>query len=137
MRLPFFGGTPQGEDNRPIMAVPHIKDTDDWHKADQVKAMCRKCAEQLSEHLYRCERQFPSLGTVKRWDGLQMKFVGLDHQLFREFIEERFSVRTPDGREWRLDPVIGRLIWEQCTAADSPLGPANWDIELERKKAGK
>ena len=137
MRLPFFGGTPPGEDNRPIMTVPYLRDCDNWRKADQEKALCRRCAEQLATHLYRWEKKWPALSTVKTWDEKEKRFLGMDLSLFQEFIMNRFSVRTADNREWLLDRKIAALIWAECIADDSPLPPASWAFELNRKKEAR
>jgi hypothetical protein len=123
------------EDQREVMVIPYLKDCDDWRKADQVKAQCHRCAEQLAPYFYRWEKKFPERSTVKTWDACERKFRGVDLDLFTLLIEERFRIDTADHRQWRLDKKIAAKIWEQCIAADSPLPAASWTIEAEKRKA--
>jgi hypothetical protein len=127
------------EDNssRPTMFVPYIRDTDNWSKQVEVQTQCKKCAEKLASHLFVWHKTFPYRSTVKFWCPREHKFLGMDLESFCRFIELTFSVRTADNREWRLDKKVASLIFEQCIAADSPLPEASWQVEAERKKAGK
>jgi hypothetical protein len=118
-----------------VMVVPFLRDIGDWRKADLVKAQHQKCAQQLASHLFRWERQFPSLSTIKTWNIAEKKFLGMDLSLFINFIQNHYSIRTADHHEWLLDRIIGDRIFAACIAEDSPLPPANWDVERERKKA--
>jgi len=136
VNLSFFGHR-QDEDGKPVMVVPFIKDTDDWRKHDLVKATCRKCAEQLAGFLYRWAKSWPALSTIKTWDDKEQRFLGMDLSLLQEFIMASFSVRTPDNREWLLDRNIAALIWAECIADESPLPPASWAVESNRKTEAK
>lgn len=122
------------EESLPVMVVPYLKDCSNWRKEDTVKAQCRKCAEQLVSHLFKWEKQLPSQCTLKTWDTAEKAFRGMDLSLFQDFIMNRFSVRTPDNQEWLLDRSIAARIWAACVADDSPLPPASWVIQLERRR---
>lgn len=128
MRFPFFG------DSLPVMIVPYLKDTNAESKQELVKSICHRCAEQLSVHLFKWERKFPSRSTVKTWSASEGKFLNMDLSLFQEFIMNHFSVRTADNQEWMLDRSIAARIWEQCVSDESPLPPADWNIEGRKRK---
>jgi hypothetical protein len=121
----------------PVLTVPYLRDCDDGRKAELVRQICRKAAEQLSTHLFKWEKQYPSKSCVKSYDPVQRKFLGMNIALFQDFIMNHYSVRTPDGNQWLLDRKLADLIWAECIAADSPLPPASFDIEAERRRAGK
>lgn len=124
-------------DSRPVLVVPYLKDCNDFRKEEQVRQICRKCADQLSAHLFVWRKTFPSRSTIKTWCSDEKKFLGMDLSLFQDFIHNHFSVRTADNLEWLLDSKIADRIWSACIADDSPLPEANWDIEAERRKEGK
>jgi hypothetical protein len=119
---------------KPILRVPNLRDLDDYNKENEVRQICRKCAEQLAPHLFRWEKSFPSMSTVKSWDKAQGRFVGMDLDLFQSFIEDHFSVRTADNKEWRCDRVIADRIWSECVSADSPLPEASFAIEAQKRQ---
>ena len=125
------------DDSRQAMTVPHLRDCSNWRKNDEVRALCRRCAEQLSTHLYRWPKEWPSLSTIKTWNRQEKRFLGMDLSLFQEFIMDHFSIRTADNREWLLDRKIAALIWAECISQDSPLPPAGWKIELDKKRTAK
>jgi hypothetical protein len=125
------------DDQREIMVVPCLRDVQNWRCDDKVKVQCRRCAEQLVPFFFRWAKTFPSLSAVKTWDSREQKFRGLDLDLFALLIEERFRIRTEDGRAWRLDKLIARLIWAECISDDSPLPPASWVIELKKKREAR
>ena len=125
------------EDARPILVVPFIRDCRDFRQEEKVKALSRKCAEQLAPYLFRWDRQFPNKPTVKFWDASQRRFLGFEPDTFCLFLEKRFRIQTRDGQSWRLDRAIASRIREACVAADSPPPPASWGIELAKQREGK
>ena len=123
------------ERDDPILTVPYLRDADNEMKQTEVRAQCRKCAEQLTGHLFKWERLSPLRSTLKTWDQAQKRFCGMDIEDFQTYLMSHFSIRTADNRQWLLDKKLAALIWEQCVAADSPLPPASFAIEAERRLA--
>jgi hypothetical protein len=117
-----------------IMLVPMLRDLDDYEKVDQVRQQCRKCAEKLAPHLFIWRKAAPSKSTIKSWCPQERKFLGMDIALFQEFIQNQFSVRTADNKEWLLDRPIADRIWSECVSENSPLPEASWEIEREKQR---
>ena len=97
---------------RPTLTVPFISDCDNWHKTDEVKAICQRAAKQLADHLFRWDRQWPARPRVVTWDHREKRFLGMDMALFQERVMGWFTIKTPDGREWALDRAVAALIME-------------------------
>jgi hypothetical protein len=132
MNFPKFW---KGENSLSTMVIPHLKDADNFRCEDKVRQICRKCAEQLSAHLFRWAKQWPSRSTLKTYDKAQRRFVGLDLSLFQDYLMNHFIIKTPDGNQWLLDRSIAARIWSECVADDSPLPEASWAVEAQ-KRAG-
>jgi hypothetical protein len=125
---------PPKNPGRQTMVIPAIVDLRDGRQAAKVQSQCQLCAKQLAGHLYVWRRSFPQQPTVKSWDAASLTFQGMDLDLFRDFLMRNFVLKTPDGKEWALDRVVAAAIWAACIAADSPLPPASWQIEMDRKR---
>jgi hypothetical protein len=120
---------------KPIMLVPTLQDLDDYLKEDLVRQICRKCAIQLSVHLFIWKKEFALKDTIKTWCPIERKFLGMDLSLFQEFMQDHFSVRTADHQEWLLDRSIADRIWSECITENSPLPDASWAIEAQKRRA--
>jgi hypothetical protein len=121
----------------PVMVVPYLKEINNFSYQTKVNAQVHRCAEQLAAHLFKWKKEWPSLSRVMFWSVSEKRFLGLDLDNFAIFIERQFRVQTEDRMAWRLDRVIAARIWATCIADDSPLPPASWQIELNRKREGK
>jgi hypothetical protein len=119
---------------KPVMLVPMLRDLDNFQKVDQVRQQCRRCAIQLSAHLFIWRKAAPSKSTIKSWCPTERKFLGMDIALFQEFIQDHFIIKTKDGNQWLCDPKIAALIWEACVSSESPLPEASWEIEREKQR---
>jgi hypothetical protein len=135
--LRFFH-RPAKPKGKPIMVVPYLQAIRDARQADIVAAQCRECSRLLAFHLYVWRRAFPQKSTVKYWNSEDCCFSGMDLDSFISFLTERYRFFTEDSREWTLDRPIAALIWDACTAADSPLPLADWLVERTlKRKAGQ
>jgi hypothetical protein len=130
MNFPKFWG-----DGKPTLLVPYLKDCGDFHKQAEVTAQCKKCAVALATHLFVWRKVFPSKSAVKFWCPTEKKFLGMSLQDFQNFVNNHYSIRTADHKEFLLDPSIASLVLEQCIAEDSPLPVASWAVEAQRRRA--
>jgi hypothetical protein len=124
---------------RLTMVIPSLADLRDGRQAEKVAAQCRECAKLLAAHLYVWRKAFPEKTTVKNWSKETQSFVGMNIEDFQNFLMADFTLKTTDGREWLADKTIADRIWQSCTAADSPLPEASWQVErdLKRKEVRK
>jgi hypothetical protein len=116
------------------MIIPSIKDLRSSRESDKVKSQCQDCAKQLASHLYIWRKHFPEKSTVKTWNKKSLSFLSMDIDIFANYLMQHFDLRTDDNHEWLLDRAIADLIWRACTAADSPLPPASWQVETDLKR---
>jgi hypothetical protein len=130
--------TPSSTHSRSIskerMIIPNIKDLASSREAAKVDAQLRECSRLLASHLYVWRKPFPAQATVKSWSPESLSFVGMDIDVFRCYVMDRFTLRTDDNHEWLLDRAVADLIWRSCTAADSPLPEASWSAEMALKR---
>lgn len=124
---------------RERMIIPSIKEMGNARYTDKVSAQCRECAKLLAGHLYRWVKPYPEKATLKSWNAHGQCFVGMDIDVFANYLMQRFDLRTDDNHEWLLDRAVAALIWNACTDAASPLPLASWQVEtdLKRKAARK
>lgn len=125
--------------DRKTMIIPALCDTRNGRQAEKVAAQCRNCAKLLAAHLYVWRKPYPEKSSLKRWNKDTMSFVGLNIEDLQNLLMANFTLQTADRKEWLCDKAIADLIWQSCTATDSPLPLASWQEEtnLKRKAARK
>lgn len=119
---------------KPTMVIPSFADLRDGSQTEKVKGQCHACARQLSSHLYRWERSFPQKSLLKQWEPGTLSFVTVDLDSFAHYLTHHFALYTDDGNRWLADRVVADRIMQTCTAADSPLPAANWQLQTDRKR---
>jgi hypothetical protein len=119
---------------RLTMIIPSLADVRNCAQADRVTVQCREAAQLLAAHLYVWRKPPPGKATVKQWNKETMSFTGMNITDFQNFLMANFNLVTADNHPWLLDRSIAAMIWEACCAADSPLGLASWQEEINRKR---
>lgn len=122
---------------KPVLTIPRLSEMrQDAYRADlrqKIDAQLEAAARQLaSANFWRWDRRMLK-PAIERWDETQLRFVGLDLYDFCLAIEQHFSVRTDDNREWRLDRYIGDRLWAAaCKPGVLPI--ANFEVELAKRQ---
>jgi hypothetical protein len=131
--LRMFRRQPRIKD-KPTLIIPSFADLRDGSLTDKVKAQCFVCSQQLAKHLYRWERSFPQKSLIKKWEPQTLSFVTLDLESFSNYLTQHFALYTDDGSRWLADRVMADRILQACTASDSPLPLASWQLQTDRKR---
>jgi hypothetical protein len=129
----LFSGSPKIKD-KPTMVIPSFADLRDGSQIEKVKAQCFVCSQQLAKHLYRWERSFPQKSLLKVWEPETLSFVTVDLDSFSNYLTQHFALYTDDGSRWLADRVVADRILQACTASDSPLPLASWQLQTDRKR---
>ena len=135
VKLPSFFGR---QDALPVMVIPYLKDAANWRCEDKVRQTCLSAPNSF-RRIYTADIHpaglMPACLLSNNGQCPRSDFSGLSFDLFIDFIMNHYIVKTADGCQWLLDRYIAIRIWEICCKSDSPLPPANYQIELERKRA--
>jgi hypothetical protein len=119
---------------KPILIIPYLTAIRDARQADAVAAQTKECSRRLASTLYVWRRSVSQKSTVKYWNVQDCCFSGMDLDLFIAYLTAHYRFFTEDSREWTLDRAIAALLWDSCTAPDSPLPLADWPVERTLKR---